>query len=118
MRSIQSEIDYRKLLFFVRLILKEQGNLVSELFKCRVNSYFIDTFCSICFTKEVVHLLNKYNLSHHFIDCYYTRFFCPTMNGNKPSRSPFRIKKMYTGHNLLSHTNLYLKCISICGNNV
>ena len=33
MRSIQSEIDYRKLLFFARLILKEHGNLVSELFR-------------------------------------------------------------------------------------
>ena len=54
MRSIQSEIDYRKLLFFARLIFKEHGNLVSELLKCRVKSYFVDTPCFIGFIKEVV----------------------------------------------------------------
>ena len=43
MRSIQSEIGYTKLLFFARLILKERENLVSELFKYRVKSYFVDT---------------------------------------------------------------------------
>ena len=68
MRSIQSEIDYRKLLFFARLVLKEHGNLISEVFKCRVKSYFVDTTCSIVFIKEVVQLLNKYDLSHHFND--------------------------------------------------
>ena len=52
MRSIQSEIDYRKLLFFARLILKEHGNLTSEVVKCRVKSYFVDTACSIGFIKE------------------------------------------------------------------
>ena len=67
MHSIQSEIDYRKILFFARLILKEHGNLVSELYKCRVKSY-VDTSCSIGFIKEVVvQLLNKYDL-YHFID--------------------------------------------------
>ena len=76
MRLIQSEIDHRKLLVFARLILKEHGNLVSELFKCRVKSYFVDTPCSIGFVKEVVQLFkNKYDLSHHFIDWYHTRFF-------------------------------------------
>ena len=110
MRSIQSEIDYRKLLFFAKSILKEHRNLVSELFKCRVKSYFVDTPCSIGFIKEIVQLLNKYNLSHHFIDWYHTgRVFCPSMNGNKPSGSAFRVKKMYTGQNLLSRTNLYPK---------
>ena len=59
MRSIQSKIDYRKLLFFARLILKEHGNLISEVFKYRVKGYFVDTSCSIGFTKEVVQLLNK-----------------------------------------------------------
>ena len=54
MRSIQSEIDSKKVLFFTRLILKEHGNLASELFKCRVESYFVDTPCSIGFIKEVV----------------------------------------------------------------
>ena len=107
MRSIQSKIDYRKLLFFERLILKEHGNLVSELLKCRVKSYFADTSCPIGFIKEVVQLLNKYDISHHFIDWYHTGPFCPIMNGNKPSRSAFRVKKMYTGQNLLSRTNLY-----------
>ena len=68
MCSTQSEIDYRQLLIFARLILKEHGNLVSELFKCRVKSYFVDTSCSIRFIKEVVQLRNKYDLSHHFID--------------------------------------------------
>ena len=68
MPSIRSEIDYKKLLFFARLILKEHGNLVSELFKCRVKSYFVDTSSSIGFIKEVVQLLNKYDLLHHFID--------------------------------------------------
>ena len=34
MRSIQSEIDYRKLFFFARLVLKEHGNLISEYLKC------------------------------------------------------------------------------------
>ena len=77
MRPIQSDIDYRKLLIFVRLILKRHRNLVSELFKCRVKSYFVDTSCSIRFIKEVVQLLNKYNLSDHFIDWYHTRFFLP-----------------------------------------
>ena len=67
MCSIQSDIDCRKLLFFARLILKEHGNLVSELFKCRVKSYFVDTPCSTGFIKEVVQLLNKYDLSHHFV---------------------------------------------------
>ena len=43
--------------------LKEHGNLVFELFKCRVKSYFADTSCSIGFIKEVVQLLNKYDLS-------------------------------------------------------
>ena len=109
MRSIQSEIDYRKLLFFARLILKERGNLVSDLFKYRVNSNFVDTPGSIGFIKEVVQLLNKYGLSHHFIDWYHTRLFCPTKNGNKPSRSAFRVKKMYSGQNVLSRTNLYPK---------
>ena len=108
MRSVQSEIDYKKLLFFASLILKEDGNLVSELFKCRVKSHFVDTPCSIGF-KEAVQLLNKYDLSHHFIDWYHTGFFCPTVNGNKPSRSAFRVNKMYTGQNLLSRTNLYPK---------
>ena len=75
MRSIQSEIDYRKLLFFARLVLKEHGNLFSELFKCRVKSYFVDTSCSIGFIKEAVQLLNRYHLSHHFIDWYHTGFF-------------------------------------------
>ena len=96
MRSIQSEIDYKKLLFFARLILKEHGNLVSELFKCRVKSYFVDTSCSIGFIKEVVIGITQ-------------GFFCPTMNGNKPSRSAFRVKKMYAGENLLSRTNLHPK---------
>ena len=102
MRWIQSETDYRKLLFFARLILKEHGNLVSELFKCRVKSYFVDTPCSMGFIKEVVQLLNKYEVSHRFIDWYQTGDFYPTMNGNKPSRSAFRVKKMYAGQNLLS----------------
>ena len=87
----------------------EHENLVSDLFKCRVKSYLADTPCSIGFIKEVVQLLNKYDLSHHFIDWYHTGFFCPAMNGNKPSRSAFRVKKMCTGHNLLSRTNLYPK---------
>ena len=52
MRSIQSEINHRKLLFFARLILKEHGNLISEVFKCRVKSYFVDISCSIGFIKE------------------------------------------------------------------
>ena len=42
-RSIQSGIDYRKLLLFARWILKEYRNLVYELFKCGVKSYFVDT---------------------------------------------------------------------------
>ena len=75
MHSIQSEIDYRKLLFSGKLILKEHRSLVSELFECRVKSYFVDTPCSIGFIKEVVQLLNKYDLSHHFIDWYHTGFF-------------------------------------------
>ena len=75
MRSIQSEIDYRKLLFFAKLIVKEHGNLISHVFKCRVKSYFVDTCCSIEFIKEVVQLLNKYDLSHHFADWYHTAFF-------------------------------------------
>ena len=54
-----SKIDFRKL-FFARLILKsELGNLVSELFKCKVKNYFVDTSYFIGFIKEVVHLLNK-----------------------------------------------------------
>ena len=51
MRSIQSEVDHRKLLFFAMLTLKEHGNLVSELFKCRIKSYFVDTSCSVGFIK-------------------------------------------------------------------
>ena len=74
MHSIQSEIDCRKFLFFARLILKEHGNLVSELFKFRVKSYFVDTPCSTGFIKEVMQLLSKYDLSHHFIDWYHTVF--------------------------------------------
>ena len=109
MRSIPSVIDYRKLLFFARLILKEHRNFVSELFKCKVKSYFLDTTCSIGFIKEVVQLLNKYGLSHHFIDWYHLGVFCPTMNRNEPSRNAFRVKKMYTEQNLLSRTNLYPK---------
>ena len=58
MRSIQFEIDYKNSRFFARLILKEHGNLVSELF-----------------IKEVVQLSNKYNLSDHLIDWYHTGFF-------------------------------------------
>ena len=77
MRSIQSEIDYRKLLFFARLVLKEHGNLISEVFKCRVKNYFVDTACSIGLIKEVVQLLNKYDLSHHFTDWYRTGAFLP-----------------------------------------
>ena len=77
MRSIQSEIDHRKLLFFARLVLKEHGNLISEVFKCRVKSYFVDNTCSIGFIKEVVQLLNKYDLSHHFTDWYHTGGFLP-----------------------------------------
>ena len=84
MRLIQSEIDYRNLLFFARLVLEELGNLMSEVFKCRVKSYFVDTACSIGFIKEVVQLLNKYDLSHHFIDWYHTGFFLP-YNGWKQS---------------------------------
>ena len=34
------------------------------------------------------------------------------MNGNKPSRIAFRVKKLYTGQNLLSRTNLYPKNVS------
>ena len=69
MHSIQSEIDYRKL-------LKKRGNLISEVFKCRVKSYFVDIACFIGFIKEVVvQLLNKYDLSHHFNDWYHTGFF-------------------------------------------
>ena len=86
MSSIQSEIDHRKLMIFARLIPKESGDLVSELFKCRMKSYFADTACSIGFIKEVVHLVNKYDISHRFIDWYYTgfcSFFCPTKNENK-----------------------------------
>ena len=109
MCSIQSEIDYRELLFFARLVLKEHGNLISEVFKCRVKSYFVVTSCSIEFIKEVVQLLNKYDLSHHFTDWYHTGFFCPTMNGSKPSRSALRVKKIGTGQNLLSRTNLHPK---------
>ena len=110
MRSIQSEIEYRQLLFFARLILKEHGNLISEVFKCRVKSYFVDTSCSIGFIKEVVQLLNKYDLAHHFTDlASHGFFFCPTMNGSKPSRSALRVKKICTGQNLLSRTNLYPK---------
>ena len=93
MRSIQSEIDCRKLLFFARLILKEHGNLVSELFKCRVKSYFVDTSCSIGFIKEVVQLLRTtvpfvtthleiFHCTHHPVipksDLYFT--FCSTLN--------------------------------------
>ena len=37
-RSIQSEIDYTKLLLLERLIPKEHGNIVSELLKCMVKS--------------------------------------------------------------------------------
>ena len=77
MRSIQSEIDYRKLSFFARLVLKGHRNLISEVFKCRVKSYFVDTACSIGFIKEVVQLLNKYDLSHHFTDWYHTGVFLP-----------------------------------------
>ena len=39
-------------------------------------------------------LLNKYDLSHHFTDWYHTGVFCSTMNGDKLSRSAFRVKKM------------------------
>ena len=88
--------------------LKEHGNLVSELFKFGVKSYFVDISCSIGFIKEVVHLLNKYDLSHNFIDWYHTGFF-PTKNGNKLSRSAFKVKKMHTGQILLSCANLYPK---------
>ena len=77
MHSIQSEIGHRKILFFARLILKEYGNLVSELFKRRVKSYFADISCSIGFIKEVVQLLKRYDLSHQFIDWYHTGFFLP-----------------------------------------
>ena len=92
MCSMQSKIDYRKLLFFARLILKEHGNLISEVFKCRAKSYFVDTSCSVGFIKEVVQLLYKYDLSHHFTGWYHTGFFfCPAMNGSKPSRSALRV---------------------------
>ena len=64
MRSIQSEIDYRKL-FFVKVDAKR------ALLKVKI------IVCSIGFTKEVVYLLNKYDLSHHFIDWYHTGFFLP-----------------------------------------
>ena len=46
--SIQSEIDYRKLMFFAKLILKEHGNLVSELFECGVKSILL-TLIGQCF---------------------------------------------------------------------
>ena len=67
-------------------------------------STFVDTFCSIGFTNEVVHLLNKYDLSHCFIDWYQARFFCPTKNKNKLLRSAFRVKKMNIGQSFaISH---------------
>ena len=37
--------------------------------------HFVDTSCSIGFIKEVVYLLNKYDLSHHFIDWCHTGVF-------------------------------------------
>ena len=64
-------------MFFARLIFKERGNFVSELFKCRVKSYFIDTSGFIGFIKEVVQLLNKYDLLHDFIDWYHTGVCLP-----------------------------------------
>ena len=105
MRSIQSEIDYRKLLFVARLILIEHGNLISEMFKCRVKSYFVDTSCSIRFVKEVVQLLNKYDLSHHFTECYHTGFFCPTMNGSKRTVKQC-IENMYWTEFAISHESV------------
>ena len=58
MRSIQSEVDHRKLVFFARLIFKEHENLASELFKCRIKSSFVDASSLVGFVKEIVLLLN------------------------------------------------------------
>ena len=114
MRSIQSQIECRKLLLFVRLMLKEHGNLVSELFKCRVKSYFADTSCSIGFIKEVVHLLNKYDLSHHFIDWYHTGVFLPHNEWKQTVKKCIRSKEnAYWTDFAISHEIYIQKCISI-----
>ena len=119
MRSIQSEIYYRKLLFFARLILKEHKNLISELFKCRVKSYFVDTSCSIGFVKEVVQLLNKYDLSHHFIDGYHTEFFFALQLMETNPREVHSEERKCILDRICYLTRICIqKCISICGSNI
>ena len=107
MHSIQSEVDYRELLFLSRLIQKEHGNLVPESLKCQIKSYFVDTPCSIGFIKEVVRLLN--NTTYHIILLIGITqgLFALQKNGNKLSQSASRVKKMHTGQILLFCKNLY-----------
>ena len=81
--------------------------------------FFGDTSCSIGFIKEVVHLVNKYNLSHHFIDWCHIGDFLPNKEWKQTVKTSIQSKEnQYWTDFAISHESISKICISIRGNNV
>ena len=80
LRSIESEIHYRKLLCFARILNSEPGDLVYRLFLIRAEGFFTSSLNSTGLVKNISEILQKYDLINYFYTWYYERHFPSYLN--------------------------------------
>ena len=80
LRSIEAEIEYRKLLFFARILNGEHGDLVYRLFLIRAESFFTSSLNSTDLVKNISEILRKYDLINYFHTWYYEGHFPSYLN--------------------------------------
>ena len=68
LRSIGAETHYRKLLFFVRILNSEPGDLIYRPFLIRAGSFFTSysSLNSTGLVKSISEILQKYDLINYF----------------------------------------------------
>ena len=81
LRSIESEIHYRKLLFFAKILDIEPGDLVDRLYLTRDESFSLaHSLNSIGLVKNIFEILQKYDLINYFHTWYYEEHFPSYLN--------------------------------------